>query len=109
MVPDDPIARRAFLERLPAAIWRGCANRLVQYDALRRRVWILGQRCHHGATGSVVATVACMGLVLGPATAIRQLGGPRSMLALAATGCALMIHDRKDRSMWFAREFGPRS
>ena len=28
---------------------------LVQYDAIRRRLWIRGQRCHHGAAGSVVA------------------------------------------------------
>lgn len=86
----------------------GSAKRLVEYDAPHRRVWILGQRCHHGATGSVVATVACMGLVLGPAADVRQLGGPRSMLALAAAGGALMIHDWKDHSMWFARDPGPR-
>jgi hypothetical protein len=49
-----------------------------------------------------------MGLVLGPAADVRQLGGPRSMLALAAAGGALMIHDWKDHSMWFARDPGPR-
>ncbi len=88
----------------PPRTGSGSVKRLIHYDALRRRVWILGRRCHHGATGSVVATVACMGLVLGPATDSRQLGGPRSMLALAAAGGALMIHDWKDHSVWFARD-----
>ena len=37
-------------------------EKLVEYDALRRRVWVLGQRCHHGATGSVVAGLAFMAL-----------------------------------------------
>jgi hypothetical protein len=70
---------------------------IVEYDALRRRVWILGQRCHHGATGSVVTATACIGLVLHRGT---------SMVALAATGTALMAHDWKDRSLWFKRGRG---
>ena len=36
-------------------------SRIVEYDSIRRRLWILGQRCHHGATGSVVAALACAG------------------------------------------------
>jgi hypothetical protein len=91
----------------PQGRW-ATARRLVEYDGLRRRVWIFGQRCHHGATGSVVATLACMGLVLGPAIEVRQLAGPRSMLALAAAGGALMVHDWKDHSEWFARDAGRR-
>ncbi len=47
--------------------------RLYHYDAERRRLWILGQRCHHGMTGSL----------------------------LAAVGAALMVHDWKDRTIWF--------
>jgi hypothetical protein len=86
---------------------RAKAKSLVEYDSLGHRVWILGQRCHHGATGSVVATVGFLGLAIGPATEARQLGNPRSMLALAVAGGALMLHDWKDRSMWFAREPGP--
>ncbi len=31
------------------------------------------------------------------------------MLALAAAGGALMIHDWKDHSVWFARDAGPKS
>jgi hypothetical protein len=76
--------------------------KLVEYDALRRRLWIRGQRCHHGATGSLVAGLAFLGLVAEPA---RQLARAQSILALAAGG-ALMIHDWKDRSLWFERGYG---
>lgn len=50
-------------------------NRLVGYDRLRKRVWICGQRVHHGTTG----------------------------VLLAATGALLMAHDWKDRPLWFER------
>ena len=46
---------------------------LVRYDAERRRVWICGQRLHHGLTGAL----------------------------LTAAGFALMAHDWRDRSTWF--------
>jgi hypothetical protein len=46
---------------------------LLRYDARRRRLWIAGQRVHHGTTG----------------------------VLLLATGAALMLHDWKDRSLWF--------
>ncbi len=75
------------------------ARKLVEYDALRHRLWILGQRCHHGATGSVVAAVACLGLAA-------RAGPAAALLALAATGGALMAHDWKDRSIWFERGRG---
>ena len=48
---------------------------LVRYDAARRRVWVGSQRLHHGLTGAF----------------------------LAAAGVALMAHDWRDRSFWFAR------
>ena len=51
------------------------AGGLIRYDAARRRLWIAGQRVHHGVTG-------CL---------------------LAGAGMALMIHDRHDRSIWFER------
>jgi len=73
--------------------------KFVEYDALRHRLWILGQRCHHGATGSLVAAVGCLGLL-----AERQVG--RSMLALTLTGGALMAHDWKDHTIWFERGRG---
>ncbi|MBV9310159.1 MAG: hypothetical protein JOZ73_04975 [Solirubrobacterales bacterium] len=74
-------------------------RRFVEYDALRRRVWIFGQRCHHGATGTVVAALACLGFVVEQPSV-----KPRSLLALAATGGALMAHDWKDHALWFKRE-----
>ena len=68
--------------------------KIVEYDAIRRRLWILGQRCHHGATGALVATIAGAALL-----AERHLGP--GQLILAATGGALMAHDWKDHSFWF--------
>lgn len=50
-------------------------NRLIGFDAERRRLWIAGQRVHHGLTGALLAT----------------------------TGALLMAHDWKDRPLWFAR------
>jgi hypothetical protein len=83
------------------------ARKLVEYDALRRRVWILGQRCHHGATGSVVALAACLALLSDPDTVVRPTPWPASFLALAAAGGALMMaHDWKDRAIWFERGRG---
>jgi hypothetical protein len=46
---------------------------LVRYDASRRRLWVAGQRVHHGLTG----------------------------VLLLAAGTALVLHDWKDRSLWF--------
>ncbi len=51
------------------------ANRVIRYDADKRRLWVLGQRVHHGTTGIV----------------------------LAALGAALVAHDWKDRPVWFQR------
>jgi len=70
---------------------------LIHYDAMRRRLWIAGQRCHHGATGALLTTVAAGVL------ALRRSPG---MLALVATGSALMAHDWHDRSLWFQRGWG---
>lgn len=50
-------------------------NRLFGLDLTRRRVWICGQRVHHGVTG----------------------------ILLAAFGAVLVAHDWKDRLDWFAR------
>jgi len=67
---------------------------LFEYDAVRRRLWILGQRCHHGATGALVTSAALTALVTHALT-------PKGTVALAATGSLLMMHDRHDRSIWF--------
>jgi hypothetical protein len=53
----------------------------LHYDAIQRRLWIRGQRCHHGATGAVLAGAG----------------------AMIATGGLLMAHDWHDRALWFAR------
>jgi hypothetical protein len=65
--------------------------KVVEYDAFRRRLWILGQRCHHGSTGALVAAVGCVGMII----------KPRVALALTAAGGALMAHDWQDHSFWF--------
>ena len=82
-------------------------KKLVEYDALRHRLWIFGQRCHHGATGSIVAAAAFLALVSDPAPIGKPYTGPRSILALTAAGGALMMaHDWKDRAIWFERGRG---
>ena len=70
--------------------------RPIHYDALRRRLWIYGQRCHHGATGALLTGAATVGVV---ASIIR----PLRAVTLLATGTALMAHDWKDRPLWFQR------
>jgi hypothetical protein len=54
----------------------------LHYDRHLKRLWIRGQRCHHGATGALLATVGAVAV---------------------ATGSLLMAHDWKDRTVWFAR------
>lgn len=71
---------------------------VLEYDSGRRRLWIGGQRCHHGAAGSIVATTACGGLLTGRLSSSSR---PRPLVALALAGSALMAHDWKDRAMWF--------
>lgn len=77
--------------------------RLVEYDSQRRRLWLLGQRCHHGATGALLAAAAVGGMVGARLTARGVTGG---ITTLAATGSLLMVHDWKDRSIWFERGHG---
>jgi hypothetical protein len=77
--------------------------RLLEYDASRHRVWVGGQRCHHGAGGTIVATTACAGLIRGR---LKAPSLPRLLLALVLAGGALMAHDWKDRSLWFERGRG---
>jgi hypothetical protein len=80
-------------------------RKLVEYDALRRRLWILGQRCHHGATGSLVTAAAFF--VLMADSAVDPDPATRSIFAAAAAGGALMMaHDWKDRAIWFERGRG---
>jgi hypothetical protein len=71
-------------------------NRLLGFDPEQRRLWIAGQRLHHGATGIALAGAGLIGLVT------RRRGA-----AAALTGIALTAHDWKDRSVWFRR--GPQA
>ncbi|HEY7934511.1 MAG TPA: hypothetical protein VID48_11875 [Solirubrobacteraceae bacterium] len=68
--------------------------RPIEYDALHRRLWIAGQRCHHGASGMLLTCAAVIGARAG---ALK----PKSGAALAASGALLMAHDWKDHSLWF--------
>lgn len=84
---------------------------LLEYDASHRRIWIGGQRCHHGATGIIVAMTAVAGLAAEtlkspPITRPTMSARPRPLLALALAGGAMIAHDWKDRSIWFERGRG---
>jgi hypothetical protein len=61
-------------------------------------LWIAGQRCHHGATGALLAGVAATGLL-----ASRLQLNVVSSVALLVTGTALMADDWHDRSIWIER------
>lgn len=71
-------------------------NRLLGLDLQRRRLWVGGQRLHHGVTGAALAGAGLAGLVTGRSANARLLA---SLLA----GGALMAHDWKDRGAWFRR------
>jgi hypothetical protein len=74
-------------------------RRPVEYDAVRRRLWLCGQRCHHGATGAVLAALAVSGLAA-------SQHRPRGLGTAVAAGSLLMVHDWKDRALWFERGAG---
>jgi hypothetical protein len=65
----------------------------LHYDPALRRLWIHGQRWHHGTTGTLLAVAGLAGLA-----AKRP-----ALAALIAAGALLMAHDWKDRARWFAR------
>jgi hypothetical protein len=66
----------------------------LHYDSIQRRLWIRGQRCHHGATGALLAGAGAVGLL-----ALRV----PALSAMIAAGGAMMAHDWHDRAVWFAR------
>ena len=69
-------------------------NRIVGVDPELRRLWIGGQRLHHGATGIALAGVAVANLL--------TRRSPRGLAYLLAGG-AMVAHDWKDRGLWFRR------
>jgi hypothetical protein len=88
--------------------WRTAPARLVEYDALHRRLWIHGQRCHHGGGGTLVALTACAGLIAAYVPQPKPDSPAKPLVALVLAGGALMAHDWKDRSVWFQPGRGPR-
>ena len=82
------------MSRNTTQVWtRG--NRIVGYDPELRRIWIGGQRLHHGVTGIVLAGAGLARL------ATRR--SANSALAWTLAGGAMIAHDWKDRSVWFRR------
>ena len=69
-------------------------NRIVGIDPELRRVWVGGQRLHHGLTGVALATASLANL------ALRRSEANRAVAWMLAGG-VLIAHDWKDRSSWF--------
>jgi hypothetical protein len=87
---------RAMAEHFSTEVRRTWEHHLVDYDPARRRVWIGGQRLHHGATGAAFAAAGLAGL------AGRRLP-LHDCVPVALLGTVLMAHDWKDRGCWFRR------
>jgi hypothetical protein len=77
-VSQRPFADLDSSDAQMAATTTSQIHKPIHYDSVRRRLWIFGQRCHHGATGALLTFAG-------------------------AVGVALMAHDWKDRSVWFSR------
>jgi hypothetical protein len=75
-------------------------NRIVGLDPERRRLWVGGQRLHHGLTGVALAAAGLANF------AIRRSEVNRA-IAWTLAGGVLIAHDWKDRGVWFRR--GPQS
>jgi hypothetical protein len=58
------------------------------------RLWVCGQRIHHGATGLALAAAA--------------IARPKRA-KWALLGALLALHDRRDWRVWFTRELLPAS
>jgi len=69
-------------------------NRIVGVDPELRRVWVGGQRLHHGLTGIAVASASLANL------ALRRSELNRAVV-WALAGGVLIAHDWRDRSVWF--------
>jgi hypothetical protein len=75
-------------------------NRILGVDPQLRRLWVGGQRLHHGLTGIAVVTT-------GLAQLATRRTEPSRAIAWTLAGGILMAHDWKDRAVWFRR--GPQS
>jgi hypothetical protein len=56
------------------------------------RLWVAGQRVHHGATGCALVAAAC---------------ARRHAVVCIVVGGLLALHDRHDWRVWFRREAMP--
>lgn len=76
--------------------------RIVRYDDRLRRVYVLGQRLHHGMVGAVAYTAG---------VAVSRRSSSRIGIVLVTVGTALMVDDLHDWP-WVgdqdAYHFGPR-
>jgi hypothetical protein len=87
-------------------------TRFVEYDGPNHRLWILGQRCHHGATGTIIAAAACVGLIAETAVLAKRevrsalMRAPVVTKGVLVLGGAMILHDWKDRAHWFERGRG---
>jgi hypothetical protein len=71
-------------------------NRIVGVDPGNRRLWVGGQRLHHGLTGIALAGAGLAQLL------VRRTDHNRA-IAWTLFGGVLIAHDWKDRSAWFRR------
>jgi hypothetical protein len=71
-------------------------NGMLGFDLKSRRLWIAGQRLHHGATGIAVIGAGVAGMIIGRTD-------PRRGIAWTLAGTAMIAHDWKDRAVWFRR------
>ncbi|MGI8633417.1 MAG: hypothetical protein ACR2NA_12850 [Solirubrobacterales bacterium] len=71
-------------------------NTLLGLDLHRRRVWIAGQRIHHGMAGALLAGSGLLQL-----RRLARMDRHRSPLELMVLGTVLMVHDWHDRQLWF--------
>ncbi|MGI8559753.1 MAG: hypothetical protein ACR2ND_15865 [Solirubrobacteraceae bacterium] len=83
----------------------------IQYDPARRRLWILGQRCHHGAAGAILAAaggslVAAKHTLAPSRKSIAAAHAGAHAIVIASVGGVLMLHDRRDHAIWFERGVG---
>jgi hypothetical protein len=75
-------------------------NRMIGIDPELRRLWIGGQRLHHGLTGLALSSAAMAQL-------LTRRSATSHAIVWAIAGGVLIAHDWKDRSVWFRR--GPQS
>ena len=71
-------------------------NQWVGVDPAQRRLWVGGQRLHHGVTGIAVVGAGLAQLIGRPSQ-------PNRAIAWTLAGGVLMAHDWKDRGAWFRR------